>query len=184
MAYNISSNKIELYPLGKYKDIIIKAVTSDDVCSELLLGENNPSIAKGYDVYDVLVGDTSLNLSGHIKNRLAMLLTQYETKTYMLIDTYVSEATTTSNKTINIIVEFFTHLSIIDLSNDEKEKYYPMGFMGNRIDVLLDQFCRLFDKKNNLGIGKTLLKPLSPMKIIQPTADYYGKSLILTVVEF
>lgn len=184
MAYDISKNRIELYSLGKYKDIIIKAVTNDDTCVDLILGENNPDLAKNYDAYDILVGDKILGLSGHIKNRLAMLQVQYETKTYMFIDTYVSEAPTTSNKTINIVVEFFTHLSIIDLSDSEKEKYYPMGLIGNRVDVLLDQFCRLFDKKNNLGIGKTLLKPISPMKFIQPTENYYGKSLVLTVVDF
>lgn len=183
MSYNIEKNEIELYSLGKIKDIIIKEIANDPDCADLILGENNPDINE-YDAYDLLTGNSRLAIDGCIKNRLSLLTAQVTTKTYVLLDTYISEARTTQTKLINIVLNVFTHLSIIDLTNTESQKFYQKGYYGNRIDCTLDAISRLIDKKSNLGIGKTLIKPSASMKIINPLENYYGKSIIFEVYDF
>lgn len=179
-----SRNRIELYPLGKIKGDIINMICENQDCVDLILGENNADLAKGYDVEDILLGNKKLSLDGQIKDRLVMLETQYQTKTYVFIDTYVSNAETTTIKTINIVIDVFTHLSSIDLSPTEKIKFQDKGFYGNRVDVLLDGISRMFNKKEGLGIGLTLFTTIRPMKIIQPTKDHYGRSTTYEIKDF
>ncbi len=182
MATNVSKNKYELYPLGKFKDIIRKTIVGDLDCQDIILGEKCADLEK-YDAYDILMGNKNLGLEGQVKDRLAMLSTQLTAKTYVMVDTIISNMDSKYIKTIDIYIEVYSHLSFIDLSVDENDKFVQKGYLGNRVDILLDMICRLLTSKT-MGIGETRIKSLRPMSYIQPTPDYYGKTIILTVPEF
>ena len=163
---NTSKNQIELYPLGKDKDIIFKALMKNNDVVNLTIGES-PT-------------DTFIK---HFFNSLFVDTTQLETKTYITMDTEIVSAENTKIKCIAIIIDIFTSLPLIPLSTTEQLKYYATGYFGNRIDCLLDAVKRTITDLN-IGIGDITLAPRSPVKIIQPTEKYYGKRLTLHTYDF
>jgi len=165
---NRSKNQVELYVLGRSKDLIIKKIISDVNITNLIDKDISPPNLIHNNIFDTLVID----------------LTQNEAKTYITMDAIVSSVENKHIKSIDIIVNIFTHLSLKRLSRLEQEKYYTSGFFGNRIDVLADLVVRMLDGSKEFGIGELGLRPRNPISIIQPTSEYYGKSLVFQTFDF
>lgn len=163
---NVSKNQIELFPLGKDKDIIYKALMKNSDVVDLVLGENPTDTFKD-----------------HFFNTLFVNTIQLETKTYITMDTEIISAENVQTKCISITMDIFTSLPLIPLSEAEKLRYYTSGYFGNRIDVLLDAVKRVFTDLN-VGIGSVKLAPRNPVRVIQPTDKYYGKRMILYTYDF
>lgn len=165
-SVNKSTNKIELFPLGKDKDIIYKALMNNqDVC-DLVLGENN----------------TNGKFKDHFFNTLIIDTEQLEAKTYITIDTVIDRADD-KIKCIEIIMDVFSALSSTALTPTEQVKFYKKSYFGNRIDVLIDAIKRTISDLD-IGIGQLTLKPNAPIKIIQPTDKFYGKRMIFQSYDF
>ena len=178
-----SKNRIQLYPLGKYKDFIRKELAHDEDIQAIMLGENNDETAS-YDPYDILMGDSTLKLEGQIRDVLYLDETQLKTKVYILMDTFVDEVVNDKIKLITIKMNVFAHNSLMKLSETEAIKYYNQGHYGNRIDILLDMVCRKLNGSLEFGIGQLELKPRVPISVIQPTTQHYGKSILFSAYEF
>lgn len=159
MSVNKSKNRVELYPLGKNKDLIYNALMQNQDFVDLVLGEN-PTTKFNEHFYNTLIIDT----------------TQLDAKTYITIDTTVAEMRNKNIKTIEIVIDFFAPLSLIELSTSEMNRYYDSGYFGNRIDVGLDIIKRTVSDMD-IGIGNTNLAPSRPVTIIQPTEKFYGKRI-------
>lgn len=167
MATNKNKNQIELFPLGKNKDIIYKALlNSRDVC-DLVLGENSKDDAFAAHYFNTLIIDT----------------TQLETKTYITLDTIVSKAENKKIKCIDIIMDVFSSLPTLALTPAEQINFYEKGYFGNRIDVLIDAIKREISDLD-IGIGNVTLKPNNPISIVQPTDKHYGKRVIYQCYDF
>jgi hypothetical protein len=180
---NKSSNKIELYPLGEIKDVFIKTLYKNELIQEMMLGENNEDL-NTYDIEDIMRGSKELGLEGIIRNSLFIDTTQTETKTFILMESFVGKIENNKFKTINVIMNIFCHNSLLTLSNTEKAKFYNLGFCGNRIDCLIDQVSRCINGRTDIGIGQVNLSPNTQGKIIQPNTNYYGKTLLFEVWDF
>ena len=180
---NKSQNKIELYPLGKCKDVIKKMLADDSDVVDLLLGENNPEVLL-YDLDDILFGNTGLKLEGQIKDVLFVDTTLLTSKTYIMMDTIVSNMISAGKfKNITVRMNVFTHSSLLKLSNTEATKYKDR-FYGNRIDCLIDAIARCLDGSKKFGIGELQLSSGNPVSIVQPDVKYYGKTLSFTFCDF
>lgn len=166
MSVNKSANQVELYPLGKNKDIIYKALMNSDDVYDLVLGENNPND----------------DFKEHFFNTLVIDTTQLDKKTYITMDTIIDKADT-KVKCIGIIMDVFSSLKDINLSTSEQVKFYKKNYFGNRIDVLLDAIKRTISDLD-IGIGNVTLHPINPVKIIQPTPEYYGKRIVFQIYDF
>jgi len=162
-----SKNRIELYPLGRDKDIIYKALSSNQDLVNLVLGENN----------------TTGKFKDHFFNTLFVDTETLEADTYITMDTEVINADNIHTKCIAITIDTFTALSMIPLTLSEQGKYYSMNLFGNRIDVLIDMIKRIVSDLD-IGIGQITLAPRNPVRIIQPTSKHYGKRLTLHVYDF
>ncbi|MDR2277371.1 MAG: hypothetical protein LBE23_05890 [Vagococcus sp.] len=166
MSVNKSANQIELFPLGKDKDIIYKALMKNEDLCELVLGENNKTG----------------NFKNHFYNRLIIDTTQLEAKTYITMDTVIDRVDK-KTKCIGIIIDVFSSLRSVDLTTSEQIKFYKKSYFGNRIDILLDIIKRTVSDLD-IGIGETTLNPINPVKIIQPTPEFYGKRIIFQAYDF
>jgi hypothetical protein len=187
---NKSQNKIELYPLGKIKDVIKKTLANDETIQKLLLGENFV-LLDNYDITDAIKGTSDNTYEPLIRDSLFIDTTQTETKTYILMDTLISKSEGNKLKLVTIVVNAFCHSSLIRLTDDEKYTFYNQGLYGNRIDCLLDQIVRTIytlneevNKDKNIGIGELKLAPSAQAKIYQPNDKYYGKTLMFEVWDF
>jgi hypothetical protein len=187
-----SNNRIELYPLGKIKDNIIKILAQNEDIADLMLGENYPN-RNSYQDYDILKGSDELGLDALIEDTLEKEIKQDSMKTYICLDSIV-QSINGKIKLIVVKINVFTHLSLIKLSTDEKEKFNQKGYYGNRIDCLIDTITRCIDEsnknmdekeENSFGIGNFTLSPNFPVTIYQPSnKEYYGKSLTFYVNDF
>lgn len=164
---NKSKNKIELYPLGRDKNLIYEALSNNQDVVDLLLGEKNTTESFKSRFSDTLFVDT----------------TQLVAKTYITMDTEVVSAENTKIKCIAITIDIFTDLSLISLTGNEQIKYYKIGYYGNRIDCLLDAVKRTIADLD-IGIGEITLAPRNPIRVIQPTNKHYGKRMILYTYDF
>lgn len=167
MSTNVSKNRVEFYSLAEDKDVIKSNLLNNDVVYELVLGE----------------GNTDGDFDKHFFNTLFIDTTQLEDKTYITMDTEIIEAKSTKVKCIAIIMDIFTAPSNILLTDNEQEKFYKLGYKGNRIDVLLDAIKRSISDLD-IGIGQVTLAPTNAVRIVRPTDKFYGKRMILHVYDF
>lgn len=170
-----TKNQTNLYCLGEDKEIIKKVFLQDEDIIGLLLPEHNPGTFND---------DLETVLEKHIFDTIAVDNTQFEAKVYICMDTYVTEVDSDAIKEIGIIIRVFCHKDLLKTSNKDKIKYIKLGYFGNRIDMLIDAIDRCLNGKRGVGIGRMRLRPRSPVEIIQPTNDYYGKSLTYLVSDF
>lgn len=154
--------------LGKCKDLIIKDFQSNENITSLILGY-------GEEVIDLK--------DNNVFDRLVIDLSQDTAKTYVTMDSTILNSGT-SIKCVEIILNIFTHLSLISLSTAEKAFYYKQGFYGNRIDILIDAIIRCLRGSNKYGIGELQLRERNTMSIFQPNENYYGKQIAFQVYDF
>ena len=162
-----SKNMIELYPLGKDKDIIYKALSGNKDLVALVLGENNLTDKFKDRFFNTLFVDTE----------------QLTANTYITIDTEIVNAENRNTKCIAITMDIFTALSMIPLTLAEQNKYYSLNYFGNRVDICLDMIKRIISDLD-IGIGATTLAPRNPVRIVQPTISHYGKRIVFYSYDF
>jgi hypothetical protein len=172
---NIIRNQINLFPLGKDKDILVKSFSADENLVSLLMPNYNPSTA---------TEDLDIILKDHIYKTISIDNTEGESRAYICIDTYVPTIEGDFIKEIGIVINVFCHRSLIDLSSAENNKFVKLGLFGNRIDMLVDCIDRILNGKTGIGIGKVRLRPRNPIGIYTPTNGYYGKSMEYVVTDF
>lgn len=172
---DMTKNQTNLYPLGKNKDIVIKTFQDNEDIVSLILPSYNE---------DTAIEDLDVILKRHLFKTISIDNTQLDAKTYICVETYVPEIENDAIKKIGIVINAFTHESLIDLSQSEQVKYFKKGFYGNRIDVLIDAIDRCLNGKRNVGLGRLRLRPRSPIGIHQPANGYYGKSLEYIISDF
>lgn len=172
---DITKNQINLYSLGKDKDIIIKTFSSNLDIIDLLLPDYNP---------DTAAEDLDVILKRHLYKTITVDNTQGDSRAYICVETYVPSADSDTIKEIGIIINVFCHDSMLELSSIDAIKFVKSGFYGNRIDMLIDAIDRCLNGKSGIGIGKLRLKPRTPIGIYQPVNGYYGKSLDYIVTDF
>ena len=172
---NLENNQRNLYPLGKDKDIILKTFAGDENIVSLILPKYNP---------DTATEDLDIILKRHLYDRISIPEFQPEAKTYICVESNVISVNNDSIKDIGLIINVFSHESLIELSRDEKSKFINMGLFGNRVDCIIDCIDRCLNGKRDMGIGRLRLKPTRPVGILQPTNSFYGKSLEYIISDF
>ena len=148
-------NAIELYPLGKIKDRIKTMFLNDEDICTLLVNKNDPETAALHD-------------------NLFISETQSDVRTYIVMDTFVSNCESLKIKEVQTTIQVFTHNTLIALPNGEMPKYQAKGYFGNRIDILCDAIARCLNGSLEFGIGSMQLVQRSPIRLIQPNSNYYG----------
>lgn len=172
---DMTKNQTNFYPLGKNKDILVETFQNDDKIVSLLIPSYNPKTN---------TVDKDILLKDYIYKTISIEPTADETKSYICIETYIPEVESNAIKTIGIIINVFTHSSLIELTKEERAKYIPFGLAGTRIDMILDLVDRCVNGKRNVGIGKIRLRPRNPVAIYQPVNGYYGKSVEYLISDF
>lgn len=170
-----TKNQTNFYPLGKDKDILVETFQSDDNIVSLLIPNYNPNTN---------TIDKDILLKNFIYKTISIEPTVDEKKSYICVETYIPEVESNAIKTIGIVINVFTHSSLVELSKEERARFIPFGLAGTRIDMILDLIDRSINEKRNVGIGKVKLKPRSPVTIYQPKNNYYGKSVEYLVSDF
>lgn len=170
-----SRNQRNLFPLGKDKDILVKALSTDENLVSLLVPDYDSTTA---------TQDLDVILQEHIYKTISIDNTQGESRAYICIETYVPTADSDFIKEIGIVINVFCHDNLINLTSTENNKMVKLGYYGNRIDQILDCIDRLINGKSGVGIGKVRLRPRNPIGIYTPTNGYYGKSMEYVVTDF
>lgn len=172
---NYSRNQINLFPLGKNKDILVKSFSADTNLVSLLMPDYDPLTA---------TQDLDVLLKTHIYKTISIDNTQGESRAYICIETYVPSVEGDYIKDIGIVINVFCHEDLIDLPTDENNKFVKLGYYGNRVDMLVDCIDRILNGKKGVGIGKVKLRTRNPIGIYTPTNGYYGKSMEYVVTDF
>lgn len=174
---NHSKNRVEYYAAGKLLDMIKKSLSQNTVIQDLMLG-----ITFTNDTDK----DAYLLDNKYIVDNLFIDSTQTETKSYICVDAIISKAENKINQ-YTVTVYAFMHNSLLQLSNTEISYFIKSGYLGNRINVMVDAIIRdMYDNFENVGIGSVNLVPSRPMSYFQPssTSPYYGKILTFEVYDF
>jgi hypothetical protein len=87
-------------------------------------------------------------------------------------------------KCIEITLDVFAHLSMLQLPIEEALKYRSQGYLGNRIDILVDNIIRCLKGSTEYGVGELQLRDRNSMSISQPNPNYYGKYIAFHVYDF
>lgn len=172
---DMTKNQTNLYPLGKDKDLIIKELSKDLNLVGLLI--------PGYDP-KACTTDLDILLKEHIYKTVSIENTEIAAKSYICIETYVSNVVDDAVKDIGIIINVFCHKSLVDLPTADNNKMVKNGYAGNRVDQIVDCIDRNLNGKLGMGIGRIRLKPRTPITIIQPANGYYGKCIEYIVSDF
>lgn len=172
---DMRKNQLNLYPLGRDKEIISKTLSEDEDIIALLIPD-----------YDSLTTTEDLDviLKQHLYKTIAVDNTQGESRAYICIETYVPSVENDSIKEIGIVINVFCATNLLELSDSDNEKFLKKGFFGNRLDMLIDGIDRCLNGKRGIGIGKLRLRPRNPIVIYQPVNGYYGKSLEYIIYDF
>jgi len=164
---NKNKKQIGLFPLAKAKDKIIKMIDAREDIKSLILGENSTEQNLDEHIFDVLYVNKVLDKVG----------------TYVTLDTRLIDANLNTSL-IEIIINVFSHLECVELSNNEKRQFYNQGYFGNRIDVLIDLISRMLCGNNEFGIGRLDYRSKNPIDIIRPSTEHYGKCIYLYMYDF
>jgi len=172
---NVTKNQINLYPLGKDKDIIIKTFSENEDIISLILPTYNKETA---------TEDLDIILKRHLYKTIEIDNTQGDSKVYICVETYIPLVDSDTIKEIGIVINVFCHESLLDLSQAETIKSISKGLFGNRIDQTIDLIDRCLNGKQDMGIGKLRLRNRNPIGIYQPKNNYYGKSMEYVLTDF
>jgi hypothetical protein len=172
---DMTKNQLNMYPLGRDKELIVKTLSSNSDLVYLLLPNYDPLTA---------TQDLDIILKEHIYKTISIDNTEGESRAYICIETYIPYVENDCIKEIGIVVNIFCHKSLINLTTLENNKMVKLGYYGNRIDQLLDCIDRCLNGKRGIGLGRLRLKPRNPVTIYQPSNGYYGKSIEYTISDF
>lgn len=147
---------------GSYKNKLISAfVNSDEIC-ELLFNK------KPYTEDDV-----ENLVYTQIFPYLYVDETQTEVESYICFEVDIPKIPTGTIKDMKLILWIYSHKNCM--------KYLKEGYLGTRVDILVDMVEKQLRDSDKFGIGKLQLVSCT---YFFPNDKYYGKQLIYNMPDF
>lgn len=155
-----------LKDIGSYKNKLISAfINSDDICE--LLFNKEPYTEEDVDnlVYTQIFPYLYVNE------------TQTEVKSYICLEVDIPRVPTGTIKDMKLILWVYSHKNGM--------KYSKKGYLGTKVDILVDMIEKQLRDSDKFGIGKLqLLSCTYFFPDTKLTSKYYGKQLIYNMPDF
>ena len=111
-------------------------------------------------------------------------------KTFIAMETYCQTTSAKNLKDISLQIYIYAHRDSVRITNEEKNKYYDLGYAGNRCDIIMMAINRCLlnrDIKSRFGIGDLSLDENNrnrPVSTHIPNNNYYGRVLSYYIHDF
>lgn len=185
----------DLSALGKYKDTIGEILfSSNDVVNLVMPTLDNPN----FDAADNFFGGEKLEyynpetkeieyitLLGHCFDVPYIKPTITDARALICMETYLNKVDGESIKEVALDLYVYAHKNFIAMPSTESGEYKKRGYAGNRIDMLMSAVeVAIKYRSRDFGIGKIMLKPVSPISSYEPNNDFYGRKMSFICSDF
>ena len=151
-----------LKDMGAYKNKIVSTLINCDAICELLLDKNNYAEEEVEEL-----------IYSQVFPYLYVDETQTEVKTYICCEIDIQRVPTNTVKDMKVILWVYSHR--------DGMKYSKKGYLGTKVDILVDMIEEQLRESNKFGIGKL---ELTSCTYFIPNNKYYGKQLIFNMPDF
>jgi hypothetical protein len=187
----------EFKSLGEYKDLLFKLLMLSGEKSDLLIDIVMPTLDdKRFDKFDNFLGGEfeEYNKDGKVEivklqGRLFDVPFIYSVVTSTInticIDTNIRSCNPNTKEMV-ITLNVMCHKDNLKLDTKTKRKYKALGYVGNRLDIMVALIGEIlnYSKDSNLGIGTLVPLSHNPITPDYPNNDYFGKTMIYTCSDF
>jgi len=129
-----------------------------------------------------------VNLQGHCLMTPFIEGVVSSSKTFICMETYCEKVTAKNIKNLSFQIYIYAHRDSIRISKEEKQKYYGLGYAGNRCDIITMAINRCLmneNVKSKFGIGNLAFdNEHRPIGTHVPNNNYYGRVLSYIVPDF
>ena len=151
-----------LHDVGLYKNRLINIMLNNSDICKLLLDDENITTEK----VDSLIYT-------QIFPYLFVVNTQTQKLTYLCIEIDIPKVPTRTIKYMKLTIWTYSHRDCMP--------YSKKGFLGTRVDILVDMVERTLKDSNEFGIGKWKLDYVTRFF---PHSSYYGKEMVFSISDF
>lgn len=182
-----------LYYGAEYKNKIINLLLKNKDFIKLI--NPTPSKCEDLDIIDVLLGGEwfingkEWKEQGHVFDYEFVNDTTTDKRTYVFVETDISNISQNIFTEFNLYICIFTNKSLVRLSSETsptvkevKDMGYFASTYANRVDVLCDIVDKILNGSNKLkAIGSVEPASRNYVTLYKPNRNYYGKCLKYTV---
>ncbi len=187
----------EFKSLGEYKDLLFKLLMTSGEKSDLLMDIIMPTLDDNrFDKFDNFLGGEYeeyndegkveiVKLQGRLFDVPFIYSTVENTINTICIDTNIRSCNP-NTKEIVITLNVMCHKNNLKLNTETKRKYRALGYMGNRLDIMVTLIGEIlnYSKDSDLGIGTLVPLPHNPITPDYPNNNFFGKTMIYTCSDF
>lgn len=187
----------EFKSLGEYKDLLFKLLIMSGKKSDMLMDIVMPTLDDDeFDKYDNFLGGEFekrtddgkveiVKLQGRLFDVPFIYSTVENTINTICIDTNIRNCNQ-STKEMVITLNVMCHKDNLKLDTKTKRKYKKMGYVGNRLDIMVALIGEIlnYSKDSDLGIGALTPLPYNPITPDYPNNNFFGKTMIYTCSDF
>lgn len=171
-----------MYVVGAYKDELLKELRNNPDFQLALLGDElKPELTPK---------QVKQSFKECVFDHAFVPGTTVEEKIFVCMEIVCPYADAVTWKDLYIYIYVFTPKMAVQW-NEEQDKEIKIsstleqrGYIGNKIDMVVDIIDRRINGFENLSLGKIRLAPRDGMQIFSYVDGYYGKQLIYTATDF
>ena len=187
----------EFKSLGEYKDLLFKLLMMSGEKSDLLMDIVMPTLDDdNLDKYDNFLGGEFeiyntkgkkeiIKLQGRLFDVPFIYSTVENTINTICIDTNIRNCNQNTKEMV-ITLNIMCHRDNLKLDYETKRKYKKLGYVGNRLDIMVALIGEIlnYSKDSELGIGTLVPLPHNPVTPDYPNNNFFGKTMIYTCSDF
>lgn len=179
---------MNFYELGSYKKNIMNMFVANEDIVNLVMPTPNDN---RFDLDANFLGGEHkttkgevVTLIGHCFDVPFIYTTLPDNRNAIFIDTIISRANGESVKEMTINIEVMCHKTNLQLSTQDRVKYFKKGLSGNRLDMIVQEIDLQLNSSRKFGIGRFKVSPRNPVKSYFANENYFGKVLTYTCEDF
>lgn len=171
-----------MYVVGAYKDELLTELRKDPDFQLALLGSSLPD--------KITPNQIKESFKDCVFDYAFVPGTTTDERIFVCMEVTCPYADAVTWKDLYIHIYVFTPKMSVqwDMARDgEKNTYYGLvseGYIGNKIDMVVDIIDRKINGFKNLALGSIRLAPREGMQIFSYVDGYYGKQLTYTATDF
>lgn len=186
--------------LGAYKELLCNLLMFSGDKSSLLMDIMMPVLDDDrFEKYENFIGGEYETYTGTGKNRKVeyvklngrlfdvpfIYTTMIDAVNSICMDTNI-KSVNPNTKELVITLNVMCHKDNLELDSATKRKYRSLGYVGNRLDIMVALIGEIlnYSKAVNIGIGTLVPLAYNPITSNYPNADYFGKNMIYTCSDF